>query len=187
MSKTIEIWKFIDNYEKNYQVSNFGNVKRLFGYITTKAGVVKPISENILNKTIKSNGYETVMLSLNGKGKRFHVHRLVAIYFIDNPLNKPEVNHKDGIKTNNNVLNLEWMTEMENKNHAVENGLMCFGENRPTVKLSEKKVIAIIRLFRINPKFNKLQLSKKLGVSDSTIHKIIKRKRWKHLTDGEKT
>jgi hypothetical protein len=63
-------------------------------------------------------GYENVNLYKNGVGSMFAIHRLVALAFIPNKENKPQVNHKDGIKTNNHVENLEWMTCSENQLHA---------------------------------------------------------------------
>lgn len=104
-----EIWKDVKDYEKLYWVSNLGNVK-------SKKKKLKPI----LNK----RGYYKVELSKNGKQKRYFIHRLVAINFIDNPYNKEQVNHKDGCKTNNCVDNLEWCTNLENQRHAIKNGLV---------------------------------------------------------------
>lgn len=104
---TKEIFKDIKNYEGLYQVSNLGNVKSLpksdgNGY-----------TERYL-KFDKSAAYYRVSLSKNGKVKRFSVHRLVAEAFIDNPLNKEQVNHINHITTDNFVENLEWCTSVEN-------------------------------------------------------------------------
>lgn len=73
--------------------------------------------------TLEDKGYHIVCLHLNGKKKLTKVHRLVAQAFIPNPNNKPQVNHKDLDKTNNNVDNLEWVTGYENYLHAVANGV----------------------------------------------------------------
>lgn len=101
-----EDWKDIKGYEGSYQVSNLGNVKSL-------------IKNIILSKFDNGKGYKKVNLLK----KQFYIHRLVALNFIENPLNKPQVNHKDGNKQNNNVENLEWCTSKENINHANINGL----------------------------------------------------------------
>ena len=79
--------------------------------------------EKILKTSKTSVGYLTVSLCKNGKKKSFRVNRLVAIAFIDNPDNKPQVNHKDGNKENNTVDNLEWCTCSENQIHAFKTGL----------------------------------------------------------------
>ena len=106
-----EIWKDIEGYEGLYWASNLGNIKSL-----------KKILK--LNKVAK--GYFHATLYKDGIPKTFKAHRLTAKAFIPNPENKNEVNHKDGIKTNNNILNLEWNTRAENNRHAIENGLLKF-------------------------------------------------------------
>lgn len=176
-----EIWKDIPGYEDYYQASDQGNIKSKDRVASTKAGVIKPTKGKVLNLTIKSNLYLSVMFSVGAITKRHHAHRLVAQTFIPNPENKPEVNHIDGIKSNNRVQNLEWVTTKENRVHASLNNLTCKGEKSFQSKLTNNKVLAIKRLYRMNPKFNKLALSVKLGVRDTTIHKIIKGQRWKHI------
>ena len=176
-----EIWKSVKNYDGFYEVSNRGNLRSLDRVSATSAGVIKRTKGKVLKNTFKNNGYLTVMFSVQGISKRCHVHRIVAEAFIGNPLIKPMVNHKNGNKKDNCADNLEWVTHCENVKHAVKNGLITVGENKSYCKLSSEKVKAIRRLFRINPKFHKVNLAKKLGVRDTTIHKIIKNKRWKHL------
>ena len=176
-----EEWKDIPNYEGIYQVSDLGRIKSLSGLLATKSGVIKQRYNKIMSQIIKSNGYLSIMFSVNSNQKRFHVHRLVAISFISNPENKPEVNHKNCIKTHNYKMNLEWNTVQENTDHAVLNNLNCKGEKAPWSKLTSTKIIAIRRLYKINPYFNKTNVAKKLGVKDTTIHKIIRNQRWKHL------
>ena len=105
-----EEWKDIPEYEGLYRISNFGSV-----YSLIKDKVLKPAKHK--------RGYEVIVLSKDKKHKTYLVHRLVAKTFIPNPQNKIEVNHKDGNKNNNNVLNLEWCTREENTRHAFLNGL----------------------------------------------------------------
>ena len=110
-----EIWKPIKGYEGLYEVSNLGRVKSLNRYHHRH--------ENILKNKITKDGYYETTLVKNGKSKFIRSHRLVALTFIDNPLNKTEVNHKDGNKLNNFVGNLEWVTSSENQLHAYRTGL----------------------------------------------------------------
>lgn len=106
----MERYILINGYE-NYAVSNYGNVKNI-----RTGKILKPINT--------PTGYLTVTLSKNNKKHTFRIHRLVAIYFIDNPENKEQVNHIDGNKHNNAVCNLEWCTHTENINHAFDNSLI---------------------------------------------------------------
>ena len=112
-----EVWKDITGYEGLYQVSNLGFVRSLH-----------PHSCKIVNPTILKgddvHGYPRVELHRRRTKTKHLVHRLVAVAFIPNPDNKPEVNHKDGKKDNNCVDNLEWCTRKENMKHAYDNGLV---------------------------------------------------------------
>ena len=98
----MEEWRPISDFP-NYIVSNFGNIKN--------------IKTNKQFKLTKKRGYQTITLLNNLGKKNFGVHRLVALAFIDNPENKPEVNHKDKNKLNNHINNLEWNTRIENCQH----------------------------------------------------------------------
>ena len=112
----IEIWRDIIGYEGMYQISNTGNVKSL----VRKNNKV----EKILKPAINTEGYKHVILFKNKVSHNTRIHRLVARHFIENPLNKKCVNHIDGVKTNNNVTNLEWVTNSENIRHAFKMGLL---------------------------------------------------------------
>lgn len=110
-----EIWKDIENYEGLYMISNMGNVKSLNYNHTDKTKLLKPCKDKY--------GYYYVVLCDGICKKAKKIHRLVAIEFIPNIENKATVNHKNHIKTDNNVENLEWNTTQENTRHAIINGL----------------------------------------------------------------
>lgn len=105
-----EYWKPVVGYEGLYEVSNWGRVKSIrFG------------KERILKPFTNKDGYLLVTLSKNGTHKKFQVHRLVALHFLPNPDNLPEVNHKDENKLNNNAENLEWCNRKFNINYGTRN------------------------------------------------------------------
>lgn len=89
------------------------------GYVVNKSGVVRKISTTRkMNPHPDPDGYERIRIQINKKAKMLRVHRLAAQAFIPNPENKPSVNHKDGVKNNNHLENLEWVTHKENFQHA---------------------------------------------------------------------
>ena len=109
----------IINEFDNYAISNLGNIKNV------KTG-------RVLKLCLNPRGYYSYTFYKKGIRKTFRIHRLVALYFIDNPNNLPYVNHIDGNKTNNRVENLEWCTAKQNDEHARRTGL----------KVQEKPVLA---------------------------------------------
>lgn len=110
----VEVWKEVTEAKfKHYMISNKGNI-----FNTRNNRQLKP--------WFTADGYPVVEL-YNGSGQNFRVHRLVALAFIPNPEEKATVNHKNGVKTDNRVDNLEWMTDEENRQHAYDNGLMHTG------------------------------------------------------------
>ena len=113
-----EVWKDIDGYEGLYQVSNFGNILSIKKYSSLYSD--KERRCKILKPRINKSGYLQVCFC----NKTHLVHRLVASAFIENKNKKPQVNHINGIKTDNKLENLEWMTNSENVCHAYKNNLI---------------------------------------------------------------
>ncbi len=124
-----KIQKDIEGYNGLYEISNYGEV-----FSVKRRKFLRP-------KT-KKNGYKEVHLRWNGKGKMESISRLVAKHFIDNPFNKPQVNHIDGNKGNNFYSNLEQVTGKENIEHAITIGLIDYAKNAEKLKaLLSKQVI----------------------------------------------
>lgn len=123
----MEIWKDIEGYEGLYKVSNLGRVKSLNYNHTGKEKILRPKKER--------NGYLRVNLYKNGKNKMFTVHRLVAEAFLENPDNLPQINHKNEIKTDNSVNNLEFCTSHYNmtykdKHLRIAKKVGCFRDGK---------------------------------------------------------
>lgn len=139
-----EQWKPIVESNGMYEVSNTGKVRSL-NY--NKTGRIRELKQKI-----NRYGYCVVTLHIEGKQKYPTVHRLVANAFIPNPDNKPQINHKSGVKTDNRVENLEWSTSSENVKHAFDNGLKAgsLAHARNTILAYNetcKKPVTVIAMF----------------------------------------
>jgi 16S rRNA A1518/A1519 N6-dimethyltransferase RsmA/KsgA/DIM1 with predicted DNA glycosylase/AP lyase activity len=117
-----EYWIDAKGFEGYYEVSNIGRVRRKKTKTIYKDGRIAFFSETILKQSPNKKGYLRVYLSVKSKKHTKTVHRIVAESFIPNPENKKTVNHINSKKEDNSVSNLEWMTNLENMNHAFESG-----------------------------------------------------------------
>lgn len=113
-----EIWKDIPEWYGKYQVSNMGNVRKSGKIITRIDGIRMTIPPKNMKTQIGPDGYPKLTLHRGDQYRTYTVHRLVATTFIPNPNNKPEVNHINGVKSDNCVENLEWVTRSENYIHS---------------------------------------------------------------------
>ena len=168
-----EVFEDLKGYEESYQISDFGRIftkRRLVGNQIYYGRELVP--------QLTNDGYLKVTLCKNGESKKFYLHRLVALQFIDNNTNLPQVNHKDGNKLNNTVTNLEWCTKIENQNHAVRTGLMQRGQDRPSAKLTEEQVLEIYKLKGI---LKSQDIANKYNVSKNTINCILRGSKWSYL------
>ena len=116
-----EEWRAVSGYEGLYEVSSGGKVRRISGWGNKNNGWRQ--ATGLVKLETNKSGYMRIKLSKNGIRTWYLVHRLVALAFIENPDEKPYVNHKDGNKANNSVDNLEWCTSRENQVHAFATGL----------------------------------------------------------------
>jgi hypothetical protein len=182
MKEVREVFLDIQGYEGLYQISNFGRVKVLTRtvFVEGKKPFVK--EGKILNGSKTIDGYLYFALYKDVKRSLFKAHRLVATHFIENPENKPCVNHINGIKEDNSVPNLEWCTSKENAIHAFKTGLRINpkGAEHGCSKLNDQKVLEIKSKYQSGGISYK-KLAVQYGVSRSVIYNIMKGNVWTHV------
>lgn len=168
-----EIWKDVEKYEHLYAISTLGRLlRKSYTYLSPFSGE-KVVSSSIITGA-KKEGYFQALLCKLGLCKFFMVHRLVGDAFIPNPENKPFINHKNSIRNDNRVENLEWCTPKENSIHAHSTSKGRFkmpsGEKSVNCKLKDSDIVYI----RGNPdKLSQNALAVKFGVTQGLISKIM--------------
>jgi hypothetical protein len=178
-----ELWKPVVGYEGLYEISSTGRILAPERLIVPKAGpqYMKP-SKNIKTQ-VSNSGYCCVLLLKEGKYRNLFVHRLVANAFISNENKKPQVNHIDGNKQNNHVLNLEWNTPRENQKHAEAIGLKNYsynsGSNNIFAKINQEKADLMRKLRKEGLSYRKIATHTE--TSASTVEHFLKGLRYKGL------
>lgn len=160
----MEVWKNIKGYENIYQVSNLGNVRRIYANKKTK----------ILRPSLNKSGYLYVCICEKGKKKLFRVHKLVALAFLGDIPDNLEINHINGIKTDNRKDNLEYVSRSYNLIHAYENEL----EKR---QFNNEKKSKIVYQYDLNNNFIKAweslcEIQRQLKFAKTNISKCCNKK-----------
>jgi hypothetical protein len=174
----------ITGYERLYKINKSGKILSL----PKKRGRFQQ-GEKFLKHNTDKDGYKTITLYKNGIQKTYKIHRLVAKEFISNPENKPFINHKNGIKNDNKIKNLEWCTQSENEKHARRTGLKKTSQQTiDTISKQGKKARAFnelqIREIREKvkrPEYNTVSLGRIYGVASSTIGRIARNESYKEI------
>lgn len=166
----METWKPIPNFENEYEVSSLGNIRSIDRYVNHYIKNAKRLYKG-KQKALRfdKDGYLRCTLKKDGKKFNFRVNRLVAIAFIKNSDNKNIVNHINGIKSDNRIENLEWVTNSENIIHAVKNRFI-------KTSLTDEEAIEI---------FNSRLSNRKLGIiyniNSTIVWRIKNKKAYRHL------
>jgi hypothetical protein len=171
MTYNHEEWKPVVGFEDRYKVSIDGTILSFQPCSRFKAPRIK-------KPRLGEYGYYSVALWRDGIGMGKLVHCLVAEAFIGPKPNGMQVNHIDGIKTNNSVLNLEYITPLQNSRHAVSIGLMPCGERAGAAKLTEEKVRSIREA---EGRLSQVKIAVQHGISPTAVWKIQRRQTWKHV------
>ena len=175
MGRNREIWKPVEGWS-HYAVSNNGRVRSLEHF--DKDGKLR--EGRILTPVIQSHGYASVTFTEEGKKKRnVSVHRLVAEAFIPNPENKPQVNHRNGVRADNRAVNLEWTTTSENIKHSYDElgkkPNRYYGPN-PNRKMTAEQIVAIRSDNR-----RQVDIAAEYGIDQTTVSDIKRRKIYRDI------
>ena len=155
-------------HETRYTITNIGFV------INDDTGRIQiPYTSN--------RGYLIVNLSYKGKRKKVSIHRLVATYFLDNPNNLPEVNHKDGNKNNNSVTNLEWCTPQQNVIHSFDYHLNHSGEDNKLSKITNNQAMKICKYLEENV-LTMTEIAEEVGTTRKTVSHIKNKESWTRVS-----
>lgn len=163
----MEQWKYVEEYDNKYAVSNYGRVKSFQG-----------IKERILKQNQTHDGYAIIVMCIKNKPKSFRVSRLVAKYFIENPNNYPQVDHIDENRLNNHVDNLQWLSARDNTTRSQ-------GKEVNQISLDGKLIATHTSI---------AQAAKSINADKGNIHKVLMKKyrtaynyKWEYATKNECT
>lgn len=175
MENQEEVWKDVPGYNGVYQASNLGNIRsvRMIGIKNTN---LKRQKIKIL-RLIENSGYKRINVSVNSNKKWKLVHRMVLSAFVPNPHNLPFVNHKDGVRGNNHIDNLEWCTAKENQRHRFD----TLGQVGVGRKLKKEDIVYILNNGARGYNGNIAEIAIKLGVAPAVIRNILNERNYKEM------
>ncbi len=172
---TNEEWRCVKGYEGLYMVSNLGRVKRVDSVVNGKAGKPRVVIGKIRKQRL-SFGYLRVKLSKGGVTRDHYVHKLVATAFIKKIIGKDFVNHKLGVRHDNRVSQLEWVTASENVKHGFEvNGRIA--NNKGKVGINSSRGVPVLAINRFTGEEQRFEsgniATKELGLTPGSLHRTL--------------
>lgn len=176
-----EIWKPVVGYEGLYEVSSLGRVKSLPKSSWNSKCIANRKERIRKMASTQANGYYQKIFVKQSIKSTIYIHRIVAMAFIHNPEHKPFVNHINGIKTDNRVENLEWVTSSENILHAISIGLqkVRIGKDHSMAKFTESEILKIRERYKSGE--SSWKIFKDIGGSYTNIKDIISKRTWSHI------
>jgi hypothetical protein len=167
-----ELWRPVTDTNEAYWISNMGRLLCRNWKGSGRDAIMKPAKD--------AKGYVRTMLKYGDRFRTIKVHRIVAQEWVDNPGNKPHVDHMNFVRDDNRSDNLRWVTPLENtqRSHAAGNFACVDGSKNPFSKLNEKVVVEIRRRFKGGE--TRRQLAHEYGVAPATIKDVVLRS-WKHV------
>lgn len=167
-------YKDIPGYEGYYQAGTDGSVRSITKEVRQHSGSTQTKTGKILRPAKDRIGYLNCALSKCNNLASYKVHRLVALAHIENPNHLPEINHKNGIKTDNRVDNLEWCNRSQNIQHAIKHKLLVFkkGADNAQSKFTQEQRAEIVSLMKSGVHYS--LVAEKMNCHFGTIYKILK-------------
>lgn len=163
----MENWRSLSGFDGYYDVSDLGRIKSLKRQILRRDGSYQSRRESFIKPNTIGTGYSYVVLSKDGEGKSYLLHRLVAQTFQPNPHNKPQVSHLDGNLNNNRASNLIWSTQQEIVDRCIESGNFKTASS----KKSQNTINEIKRLYLLG--YSKSEIGRFVGATPQTVHKYL--------------
>lgn len=157
------------------------NVGGLLYRVYESGRVYSVLRNRLMSVRINPKGYNRINLGPKNKQFNYLQHRLIAELFIPNPENKPQINHINGIKTDNRLENLEWCTAAENMKHAKDTGLIWHPKGQETHNSKLKNAHVFFIRSMINMGFNQSELANLFSINQSIVSRIKNKQNWQHV------
>lgn len=155
-----------------------------FAEVNDKGQIRSSLTKHIYSPYTDKDGYLRCKVWDGEKSRGVYVHRAIALVFVPNPNQKPIVNHIDGVRNNNSIENLEWVSYEENSKHGVMLGNFPKGQNAFRAKYKDKQIHEVCKLLAEG--IGQIEVSRLTGIPVTTIHGIVIGRTWGHISEDYK-